>query len=119
MPRREKATRSPVTWVSNPPVRLWCAGSRVRWRLQVLERSGLLLDEYDCPHDDHPDDLQTNKLFSARISSYVDSPEDKVSLNVLFSNLQDGTNYAAQTTVDAPNQTVRVLVKNSGHRWAG
>ena len=64
-------------------------------------------------------DLQTNKILSAKISSYVDSPADKVSLDVLFSNLPDGTSYASQTTLDAPEKKVRVLVQNTGHRWAG
>lgn len=64
-------------------------------------------------------DLQTNRILSAKVSSYLDSPQDKVSLDVVFATLQDGTSYSSQVTLDAPAENVRVVIENSGYRRTG
>ena len=53
---------------------------------------------------------------SLSVASYLDKPEDAVTLNVRFGTLTDGTSYAQQTTLDAKAKNVRVVVENSGHR---
>ena len=60
--------------------------------------------------------LTNNKILALHVSSYLDKPEDAVSLTVQFAALADGTGYPAQITLDATKQQVRVVTKNSGYR---
>ena len=64
-------------------------------------------------------DNATNALAGLFVNSYLDAPADVVSLNVEFRALADGTNYAAQTTLDAKAKNVRVVIQNSGYRPIG
>lgn len=57
-----------------------------------------------------------NSLAAITIATYLEKPEDKVNLDVRFSPLQDGTNFAAQTTLDAKAKNITVVIQNSGHR---
>lgn len=50
------------------------------------------------------------------VATYLDKPEDAVMLGVRFATLADGTNYTAQTTLDAKAKNIRVVVENSGYR---
>jgi len=50
------------------------------------------------------------------VATYLEKPEDAVTLEVRFGALADGTSYAAQTTLDAKAKNIRVVVANSGHR---
>jgi hypothetical protein len=50
------------------------------------------------------------------VATYLDKAEDAVTLAVRFATLADGTNYTAQTTLDAKAKNIAVVVKNSGHR---
>jgi hypothetical protein len=50
------------------------------------------------------------------VATYLDKPEDAVTLAVRFATLPDGTNYTAQTTLDAKAKNIRVVVENSGYR---
>jgi hypothetical protein len=42
-----------------------------------------------------------------------------VTLNVGFATLSDGTNYTAQTTLDAKAKHITVVVQKSGYRPVG
>ena len=70
------------------------------------------------PGDNMAIDLDTasNRLVGVTVASYLDKPDDAVTLGVEFTALPAGANYAAQTTLDAPAKKVRVVVQNSGHR---
>jgi len=61
-------------------------------------------------------DQATNALAGLFVNSYLDAPADVVSLNVEFRALADGTNYAAQTTLDAKAKNIRVVIQNSGYK---
>ena len=61
-------------------------------------------------------DAAANRLMAVNVASYLDTPEDTVTLAVQFGDLPDGTSYAAQTTLDATAKKVQVVVQNSGHR---
>jgi hypothetical protein len=56
------------------------------------------------------------RLLALNVASYLDAPDDRVTLGVRFDALPDGTIYAAQSTLDAPAKHVRVVVQNSGYR---
>lgn len=57
-----------------------------------------------------------NRLVALGVASYLDEPDDAVTLDVRFGTLADGTIYAAQSTLDARAKNVRVVVQNSGYR---
>jgi hypothetical protein len=50
------------------------------------------------------------------VATYLDKPEDKVTLNVRMGSLSDGTAFSEQTTLEATAQNIRVVIQNSGHR---
>ena len=61
-------------------------------------------------------DPKAGVLTALGVATYLDKPEDAVTLNVRFGTLADGTNYAQQTTLDAKAKGIRVVTENSGHR---
>ena len=63
-------------------------------------------------------DIATNRLLAVTVASYMEKPDDAVALAVQFARLPDGTNYTAQTTLDAPAKKVKVVVQNTGYRPA-
>ena len=61
-------------------------------------------------------DAKALLLSALTVATYLEKPEDTVTLNVKFGSLSDGTGYTAQTTLDAKAKNIRVVVENSGHR---
>ena len=61
-------------------------------------------------------DPAANKLLGVGVNSYLDSPDDTVTLDVQMATLPDGALYAAQTTLDAKAKHIQVVIQNSGHR---
>jgi hypothetical protein len=55
-------------------------------------------------------------LSALNVATYLDKPEDAVTLAVRFGTLTDGTSYTQQTTLDAKAKNIRVVVENSGYR---
>jgi hypothetical protein len=64
-------------------------------------------------------DGSANQLSAISLATYLDKPDDPVTLDVRYGSLPDGTSYIAQTTLDAKAKNIRVVVENSGHRPAG
>jgi hypothetical protein len=64
-------------------------------------------------------DAAANRLVGLNVASYLDTPEDAVTLSVEFGSLVDGTSYTTQTTLDAKAKQVAVVIQNSGHRPVG
>ena len=50
------------------------------------------------------------------VDTYLEKPEDKVTLNVSFQSLPDGTNYAASTVLSIPSSKIDVKVENSNYQ---
>jgi hypothetical protein len=61
-------------------------------------------------------DAAANRLLGLNVASYLDKPEDKVTLNVRMGSLSDSTGFTEQTTLEAAAQHIRVVIQNSGHR---
>jgi hypothetical protein len=61
-------------------------------------------------------DAAANRLLGLTVASYLDKPEDVVTLDVQLAALANGTTYTAQTTLDAAAKKIRVVIQNSGHR---
>jgi hypothetical protein len=74
--------------------------------------------DYVVPGDRFTIDLNAaaNSIAAVNVNTYLEEPEDVVSLDVRFAALPDATSYPAQTTLDAKAQNIRVVIQNSGHR---
>jgi hypothetical protein len=65
-------------------------------------------------------DPTAKKLRSYDVNSYLKDPkDDAVKLAVTFASLPDGTNYAAESVLDATGKKIQVKVTNSGYKKVG
>ena len=91
-------------------------------RLSAIPQAGgkvrLEMKQYFKPGDALTIDLDTaaNRLLGLGVNSYLDKPEDVVTLAVQMNTLPDGALYAAQTTLDAKAKNIQVVITNSGHK---
>jgi hypothetical protein len=58
----------------------------------------------------------TKSLTSVNVNSYLDDAKDAVSLQVTFQLLPDGTNYAANTVLNAPAKSIQVNLQNTNYQ---
>jgi hypothetical protein len=58
-------------------------------------------------------DSAAKKIRGYDVNSYLDAPEDVVTLKTVFDSLPDGTNYAAQSVLDATAKQVQIRTTNS------
>jgi hypothetical protein len=61
-------------------------------------------------------DPAANRLLGLNVNSYVDEPDEPVTLAVQMATLPDGALYAGKTTLDAKAKNIQVVITNSGHR---
>ena len=61
-------------------------------------------------------DAKAALLSAISVATYLEKPEDTVTLDVRFATLADGTSYTSQTTLEAKAKNIRVVIENSGHR---
>jgi hypothetical protein len=92
-----------------------------RTAAQILEpgrRNRLDFRDYLLPGDVLGVEVNmiNNTILGLQVGTYIDKPEDTVSLKVQFATLADGTGYPAQTTLEATKQNVTVVTKNTGYR---
>lgn len=64
-------------------------------------------------------DLTTNTLIGYEVATYLDSPDQAVTLNVTFEKLEDGTIYAGLSELDAKAKGMKVDISNTDYRHAG
>jgi hypothetical protein len=64
-------------------------------------------------------DPASKKIQSYQVASYLDKPENAVTLAVSFDSLPDGTNYPKETVVDAKSKQIQVRINNSGYKKVG
>jgi hypothetical protein len=78
----------------------------------------LAISQYLKPGDSLTIDLdpQANALRGLNVNSYLDTPDDPVTLAVQMNTLPDGALYAAKTTLDAKAKNITVVIQNSGHK---
>jgi hypothetical protein len=83
-------------------------GKRVRLDFRDYQKSGDVLGlEVD---------VVNNRILKLNVNTYVESPNDAVSLSADFRTLSDGASYPANVVLNAPSQNVRVDVANTGYR---
>ena len=61
-------------------------------------------------------DPAANRLLGLNVSSYVEKPDEPVTLAVQMATLPDGALYAGKTTLDAKAKNIQVVITNSGHK---
>ena len=64
-------------------------------------------------------DAKALQLLGVNVGTYLDKPEDAVTLDVRYATLPDGTSYVAKTTLDAKAKNITVVIENAGHRPIG
>jgi hypothetical protein len=61
-------------------------------------------------------DTAAKKLRSYDVKTYLDDPEDVVTLSVLFKSLPDGTNYMSDTVLESAGKQLQIKMVNVGHK---
>jgi hypothetical protein len=61
-------------------------------------------------------DPSKGQLAGLGVNTYIEKPDEPVTLAVQMATLPDGALYAAQTTLDAKAKNITVVIQNSGHR---
>ena len=91
---------------------------RIAMNPQPGGRVHLAISQYLLAGDSLTIDLDTaaNRVLGLGVNSYLDKPDDPVTMAVQMSALPDGAIYASQTTLDAKAKNIRVVIQNSGHR---
>ena len=76
------------------------------------------MKQYLKPGDSLTIDLDTaaNRLLGLGVNSYLDKPDEPVTLAVQMNTLPDGALYSAQTVLDATAKNIEVVITNSGHK---
>ncbi len=82
-------------------------------------RVDLVFNDYALPGESMTVDFDTasKKIRSLSVKSYLDTPQNPVTMQVDFATLPDGTNHPSRTTPDARGQdTIEVTTANSNYR---
>lgn len=77
--------------------------------------------DYALPGDSMTISFDTGekRIRSLTVHTYLDNPQDPVSLRVEFSRLPDDTNYPMRTTLDAQAKKITVVNTNTNYRKNG
>jgi hypothetical protein len=60
-------------------------------------------------------DTASKKIQGYDVKTFLDAPEDAVTLKVVFDTLPDGTNHVAQSVLDATAKQIQIRTTNSGY----
>jgi len=64
-------------------------------------------------------DTAGKKIVSVDVHSYLEKPDDAVTLSAGFTSLPDGVNYLSKSVLDATAKKVQVKTTNAGYKKAG
>jgi hypothetical protein len=109
------------TYVPPNPAKIQAAKDAGKVTIEVLEpgkRGRLNFRDYEKPGDNLgvEVDLVNSRLLSVKVATYLDDAKDAVTLDVRMGQLNDGTSYASDITLDAKAKNLKVTVQNSGYR---
>jgi hypothetical protein len=109
------------SYVPPEPSRMQAVKDAGKVSIQVLEpgkRAQLNFHDYQKPGDNLAIviDIANNIVSGIGVSSYLDSPSDVVTLNATMGQLNDGTIYTSNITLDASAKSLNVTVQNTGYR---
>jgi hypothetical protein len=108
------------SYVPPNPARIQAAKDMGRIAIEILQpgiRARLNFRDYERPGDNLgvEVDLVSDRPLGLKVDTYLEDAKDTVSLDVRMGQLNDGTTYPSEVTLDAPAKTVRVTVKNGGY----
>lgn len=111
------------TYVPPSPAKIQAAKDAGKVSIDVLEpgkRARLNFLDYEKPGDNLgvEVDLANNRPLALKVSTCLEDAKDTVTLDVRMGQLNDGTTYPAEVTLDANAKNLTVSVKNSGYRKA-
>jgi len=111
------------SYVPPNPAKIQAAKDAGNVSVEVLDpgkRARLNFRNYEKPGDNLGVelDLTNNRPLGLKVSTYLDDAKDVVTLDVQMGQLNDGTTYASNITLDAKAKDLTVTVKNSGYRKA-
>jgi hypothetical protein len=91
---------------------------RVAANPQAAGKVRLVISQYLQPGDSLTLDVDAaaNRLTGLGVNTYLEKPDESVTLAVQMNALADGALYAAQTTLEAKAKNITVVIQNSGHR---
>jgi len=116
----EKAAALVHQYVPPNPQQIQAAkdAGRVAVNPQPGGKVRIVISQYLLPGDSLAIDMDpaANRVLGLNVSSYLDTPNDPVTLAVQMNALPDGAIYAAQTTLDAKAKNIQVVIQNSGHQ---
>jgi hypothetical protein len=109
------------SYVPPDPAKLQAAKDAGKVSIQVLEpgkRAQLNFHDYQKPGDNLAIsiDIANNIISGIGVSSYLDSATDVVTMSATMGQLNDGTIYTSNITLDATAKNLNVTVQNSGYR---
>jgi hypothetical protein len=107
-------------YVPPDPAKIQAAKDAKRVAMNPLDggKVRLVISQYLLPGDSLTVDLDSaaGRLLGLGVNTYLDKPEEPVTLAVQMGALPDGATYAAQTTLEAKAKNIKVVVQNSGYR---
>ncbi len=107
-------------YVPPAPAKIQAAkdAGRVKVNPQGDGKVQLAIAQYLQPGDSLTVDMDAaaNRLLGLGVNTYLEKPDDAVTLAVRMNTLPDGALYAAQTTFDAKAKNIRVVIENAGHK---
>lgn len=61
-------------------------------------------------------DKEKSMIMEVSITTSVEDPQDKVGFILQYKTLPDGTQYSANTTLNAPTKDLKITIQNSGYK---
>ena len=109
------------SYVLPDPARIQAVKDAGNVGIQVLEpgkRAQINLRDYRKPGDNLAIviNLANNVVAGLGVSSYLDGPSDVVTLDVKMGQLNDGTIYTSDITLNGAAKNLTVTVQNTGYR---
>ena len=80
----------------------------------------LTFSDYSLPGDKFSLtwDATAKKIAGVNVNTYLDKPDDKVSLAVAFTSLPEGPNYLSSSLLDVTAKKIQVKTTNAGYKLA-
>lgn len=81
-------------------------------------RASIIFNNYELQGDVYSVEVNTasNRPVGLRVSTYLNDPSDVVKLNVVMGQLNNGTTFPSEITLNAENKGVTVNIRNSGYQ---
>lgn len=108
-------------YVPPNPAKLQAAKDAGKVSIDVLQpgkRARLNFRDYEKPGDNLgvEVDLVSNRPLGLKVATYLEDAQDAVTLDVKMGQLNDGTTYPSDVTLDGKAKKLTVAVKSSGYR---